>query len=212
MTTRTLLISCAASVALAACGQFGHGEHRPDAKPRQASALLFSPNGEPLTSGPRDSLPCAEAMTQWLGRIDANHDGVVDRREFLDDARTQFERMDLDHDGFITADELSTFRAPYMDKTPALREPREARSDSDQDSPRRPRQDGAAPSSPGPRSLSSRQVNGADPVMSADTNLDFKVSRDEFLKQASDIFDHLEHDQNGGLGSAATTHLCPAAP
>lgn len=166
----------ASGLALAACGQLPGRHSAPDTPARPRHDLTFSPNGEPLSGGSLGPPACAEAMGQWVARIDSNHDGIVDRQEFMADADAQFKRMDLDHDGFITSDELSTFRAPFMG------------IDDD--------------------SQPLRATHGADPVMSADGNLDFRVSHGEFLKQAADIFDYL----NGKLDLAGAGHFCPAEP
>ncbi len=196
MKTQTLfVVTWTLAVTLSACAQLDFGKHpahasddrRHDATP----ALLFSPNGEPLSGG----VPCGDAMSQWFGRVDGNHDDRIDRTEFLADARVQFERMDLDHNGFVTADELTAFRIPFLNKS---------RSDDDvAEAPRhrsRGEEDGVRPAS------------GTDPVMSADTNLDFKVSLDEFLKQAASIFDHLDTDHDGALSPAEVHGFCPVAP
>ena len=172
----------AATIAVTACGQMGLG-HRPspDADSRHEPTLLFSPNGEPLTGGK----PCGDTMTLWFSRMDAGHSGRLERKDFLADAQTQFKRMDLDHDGFITADELSAFRAPFL----------------------RPADDGEAETPP-----RGEAGSGTDPVMSADGNLDFKVTLAEFLKQAGDVFDHLDSDHDGTLSPLEIRGFCPPAP
>ena len=48
--------------------------------------------------------------------------------------------------------------------------------------------------------------------MSADTNLDFKVSLAEFLDQAAGLFDRLDMDHDGVLALAEVNQSCPAAP
>ncbi len=141
--------------------------------------VLFSPNGEPLSGAEFGQPQCDDALERWFGRVDANHDGAIDRQEFLADARVQFGRMDLDHDGFITADELSTFRAAYL---PTGR--REGRD-------RRDAPGGATKALPS---------GVPDPVMSADANLDFKVSLAEFIALAEENFVRLDSDRNGRLG------------
>jgi len=75
--------------------------------------LLFSPNGEPITGGPLGQRPCAEAMGDWFDRLDSQHRDAISREAFLADARAQFAKMDLDHDGWITPAELSIYREPY---------------------------------------------------------------------------------------------------
>ena len=180
------------SLAVTACSHPNLGGPPENDGEPPAPALRLSPNGEPLTGG----LACGDAIRQWFMRIDGNHDGRVDRAEFLADARAQFERMDLDHDGAITADELSAFRAPFLER---------AREEERDGTGRR-----HAGEAGSPESGEARPGNGTDPVMSADTNLDFKVSLAEFLKQAADVFDRLDTGHGGSLGPQEVEGICRA--
>ncbi len=180
MTRRTVL--AAVVLALAACG---HGEHKPAVPP----VLLFSPNGEPLSGGALGQPECKTAMDGWFDRLAAANGGRIDRAAFLADARTQFARMDLNHDGLITADELAVFRRPYVDIP-------EVPSKDEAGGRRRPR---AAPPIP----------VSEDPVMSADLNLDFQVSLDEFLAQADQVFRRLNTGGDGALNRETLRNSCP---
>ena len=176
--------------------------------------MRFSPNGEPLTGGTLGYPSCAEAISQWFDRIDSDHDGALTRAEFQADARTQFGRMDLDHDGFITSDELSAFRQPFTETRSEPRErqatPPEAGQPNHHGSHRD--RDGNPQGGAAPRSFGARPNSGPDPVMSADTNLDFKVSLTEFLKQADSVFDGMDSDHDGVLSRAEALRICPAEP
>ena len=225
MKIRSLLaVTGVMAVALAACADHGHGR-RPGAaaanRQQPASALLFSPNGEPLTGGPLGTRSCPVVIGQWFARVDGNHDGKLERTEFMADANIQFERMDLDHDGFITSAELATFRAQFTDGGGvtdggrAQDQPR-SRPSGDGNAGSSPRHhsrhnDGGGSGGPDPRPPSSALgVGVADPVMSADTNLDFEVSLAEFLKQAGDTFERLDHDHDGVLSPDEAKSSCPA--
>ena len=159
--------------------------------------LLFSPNGEPITGGPLGQRPCAEAMGDWFDRLDSQHRDAISREAFLADARAQFAKMDLDHDGWITPAELSIYREPY---TPP-------------DEPVRRRQNGGGQerrdaNAPPPQARSS--IIQEDPVMSADVGLKFRVSLDDFLTQAGQVFDHLDRGHKGSLNRADAVASCPA--
>jgi len=115
-----IAVSVCALTALGACsnhrrpaqtGGPGGGESRP------SPALMFSPNGEPLNGGTLGQPSCSLAMNYWFDRTDANHDGRLDREEFLADARAQFAKMDLNSQGYITNDELSRYRRPFREGT-----------------------------------------------------------------------------------------------
>ena len=201
----------------------GHNLRLPweDAPPpkSQAPSVVFSLNGEPLTGGPLGQMACTEALARWFERVNANHDSGIDRRELLDDAKTQFARMDLDHDGFITADELTIFREAYRPSAAAQRartdetRPESERKGGGEQHPQHQHHGpgggggGPGPGGPGggnrgPGGGSSAKTLAAgisDPVMSADKNLDFKVSLAEFLAQAEENFARLDTDHNGRL-------------
>jgi hypothetical protein len=149
--------------ALSGCG-FMSGSKRPP-----PPAVLFSPNGEPLSGGPLGRLSCPEAVHGWFARTDASHDGAIELNEFLADAAAQFTRMDLDHDGLVSASVLARYRAPYE-----KREPRDAHA--------KPGEPGAA------RTRSVVRADEADPVMAADVQIRFAVTRAEFLAYAKQHF------------------------
>lgn len=166
--TRLLLIVAALAASLAGCGMWGAEEHRP----RPVPAILYSPNGEPLTGGKLGKATCEAALAGWFNRVDGNHDGAVDHAEFMADAKAQFQAMDLDHDGYLTAAKLAQYRTPYE----------EARG---------------------------LPVTAEDPVMSADRTLSFKVSLDDFLAQAEEVFAHLDRGRSGRLSLAQVQARCP---
>ncbi|WP_158303936.1 EF-hand domain-containing protein [Paramagnetospirillum magneticum] len=162
---------------LVACA--GPGRPDPDERPGRMAAsipaLLYSPNGEPLTGGPLGLPSCKLATEVWFERADTNHDGRLDREEFMADARAQFLRMDLDGQGYLTSDVLERYRDPY-------------------------RQRGRT-----------AQSSGIDPVMSADRNFRGKVTREDFLGQATETFARLDADHDGALAKAELEPLCANA-
>ena len=48
-----------------------------------------------------------------------------------------------------------------------------------------------------------------DPVMSADKSLSFKVSREDFIAQANEIFTDLDKDRDGKLTKDELVASCP---
>jgi hypothetical protein len=193
----------ALAVGLSGCGSSGQGQLR------RPQGIVYSPNGEPLTGGPLGHRPCAQVMDGWFDRLDIGHQGRVTHDQFLADAEAQFVRMDLDHDGYITPEELARFRAPYTDNRQAMVPPSDERPDGGGDaaeSRRGRRQEG--PSQPS-RGTGHASLTQADPVMSADTDLDFRVSHQEFLAQAEAIFKRLDSDHQGTITKPATEASCP---
>jgi hypothetical protein len=214
----------ALAVVLSACGS-----SRPDRPPEDLRyRVWFSPNGEPLSGGPLGRLSCSDALAGWVLRADVNRDGVVDRAEFMADAETQFKRMDLDQDGFLTSDELSRYRFPYLTLSQE-RTPR-AGAGGGNDSAELGRDGSGPPSGPppngaGPGGSATGDRNGphgpvgaigalpadtADPVMQADTNLDFRVSKTEFMAFAAETFAKLDKTGDGRLTKDEVIASCPA--
>ena len=175
---------------LGGCSWFG-GRHHPE-----DAGAIYSPNGEPLNGGPLGHPSCAQAMARWFDRVDANHDGVIDRAEFLADAARQFAAMDLDHDGVITPAELAQYRQPYAAPAP-------------------PAPGGATADDEGHRHQGSDEGDRAalaadhvDPVMIADVHLRNRVTRGDFLAYASSNFAALDTAGDGRLTRAELVATC----
>ncbi|MFD2234421.1 hypothetical protein [Phaeospirillum tilakii] len=194
-------------LALAGCGTAPADGGGPE-RGRPGAAPVFSPNAEPLTGGPLGPAgACPAVLADWGRRVGARHDGTLSRAEFLADAEAQFARMDLDHDGFITADELSEYREPFRPRPPEDKPvPPPGAERGGPPGGGRGGPFGGPPGAPRHHATAS----SADPVMSADTNLDFKVSRDEFLRQAEHQFETLDRDHDGRLDAAELARACPS--
>ncbi len=145
------------------------------------NALVYSPNAEPLTGGPLGRASCTEAEGRWFDRLAGGPQGRLSRDRFLADARAQFARMDLNHDGMLTSAVLARYRAPYLPNGGV------------RDGGYRP---GAAP------------ADTADPVMSADSHLLFRVTLEDFLAQAEDVFERLDRHHDGSLTRADAEAFC----
>jgi hypothetical protein len=144
---------------------------------------VLSPNGEPLTGSKLGAKSCVEALDAWQ----AKWRGRLDLRSYVADADAQFRAMDLDRDGVLTSAELTELRAQH----------RIERKEDEQKRGRR---------RPAPRPT---RTQSADPVMSADANLDFRVTQDEFLGYAQRRFRALDTNGNGVLDRAEIAILCP---
>jgi hypothetical protein len=160
---------------------------------------IFSPNGEPLNGGALGMPGCSEALARWFDRVDSDHDGTIERTEFLDDAKRQFAVMDLNRDGVITPAELSLYRAPF-----AIRRKKGHRGPRPEDElkntynvPESHRKDDT-----------DVLADYTDPVMIADRQLRNKVSEEDFLAYARQNFAELNLARDGRLTRAELLKTC----
>jgi len=181
-----------ALVVLTALGACGTTE---DVKPARR---LFSPNGEPLNGGVLGLPSCEDALSKWFDRIDADHNGFIEEKEFMADARRQFQIMDLNHDGTITPAELATYRAPYgIARKRKKAESEEAKGFRDE-----------VPMNPGRRNDPDLLADFSDPVMIADAHFRNVVSETDFLTYERRNFAELNTARNGRLSRAELLHSC----
>ncbi len=130
------------------------------------------------------------------GLIDAdtNGDGILSRMEFLAQAALRFDRMDINKDGALSADEL--------------RAGNRGRRGGAALSPGDPR--GAGPAGPpagraeaaargGARAADDGPGRGAAMFARLDANGDGKLARDEVQQMPGDRFDRLDTDHDGYL-------------
>ena len=173
-----------------------------------SGAILYSPNGEPLTGGVLGRSSCYEVASNWFDRVDTNHDKNIDRNEFLADSRIQFLRMDLDGDGAIYPSELLTFRGSFIGTpkhTPSTAPEKDFAAEKDGIKAR-----GLIPKYDlDKESDRARQQDFSDPVMSADANLDFRVTLDEFTAQSQDVFKIIDQNHDGLLDRLEVLATCP---
>lgn len=117
---------------------------------------VVSPNGEPLGRA-EGAARCEERLEAWFQRVDHDRDARLSENEWLADADAWFARIDADSDGFASVNELTLIRRTLDPAEPAPPPQTASRGRSPTIIDRSP-----------------------DPVMAADTNLDFKVSAAEF--------------------------------
>lgn len=160
--------------------------------------MPVSPAGELLGPPAPSEAALLPALEAWFGRADTNGDGSLDRAEFVADADRAFAGFDTNRDGNVTAAELTLVRAnspfrPPPEKPSARLRPRSLTVSTAELEEPRPGQGG------GDRPF---YRSGADPVMAADTNADFRVTAEEQRAQAARLFDKLESSRDGRLSRA----------
>jgi Ca2+-binding EF-hand superfamily protein len=70
--------------------------------PNALTQLFISPCGEPFRAKASDPYP----VVVWFNRADTNHDGELDRGEFVADAMQFFQKLDANGDGVVDSREL----------------------------------------------------------------------------------------------------------
>jgi Ca2+-binding EF-hand superfamily protein len=197
---------------LCGCSTSHHHNTEDSAKPKEGpSSIIYSPNGEPLNGGENGRPTCEEAMSRWFDRIDINHDHLISRDEFLADAETQFHRMDIDNNGYLVSEELERFRLPYRQQATTQATASKQNDATDQQKNQHKHGHGDESGAQTDSSHQSDQKDFPDPVMSADTNNDFKVTLNEFITQAGNKFIIFDADHNGLLTQDEILKSCSAS-
>jgi Ca2+-binding EF-hand superfamily protein len=73
-----------------------------DEDPNALTQLFISPCGEPFRAKASDPYP----VVVWFNRADTDHDGQLDRGEFVADAMQFFQKLDANGDGVVDSREL----------------------------------------------------------------------------------------------------------
>ena len=127
--------------------------------------------GEPVSPAPG-----MDGLQTWFARVDSNHDGMLTVEEMQADAERFFQELDTNHDGEIDPDEITHYE-----------------------------QDIAPRARGGLLALS-------EPVASADSNFNRGVSLDEVRAAAAKRFQALDVDHRGTLSVALLESLRPEQP
>jgi hypothetical protein len=178
----------------------------------QQNNLFISPAGEPFLAPITKPYP----IVNWFNKADANHDGKLDAAEFRADAERFFAALDRNKDGVLDSREISIYEHYYV---PEILPARGADAGGHLIrvqfgggagggggiQPIDP--GGGAPDQPTPRQrLDSQQgavpyslFASPEPILSADRNLDGKVSLKEFQTQSDRHFAALDTKMRGYL-------------
>jgi hypothetical protein len=191
-------------VLLAGAVLLASGAHAQSSQSPAAAAgytqLFMSPCGEPYRAKAGEPYPVAI----WFRQTDANHDGAIDRAEFRADHAGFFDALDQDANGVLDGPEVSFYEnrvAPDvfhpelfgLNVGPILVQYQPQGSINE---PRR-RQ---------PREYVGAAAYGllaeAEPVRAADSDLNGRVSKQEFQEAADRRFARLDKNADGKLEMA----------
>jgi Ca2+-binding EF-hand superfamily protein len=153
------------------------------ARPAAPDPVFISPSGEPVRPTPQ----APDAFEAWFARLDARHDGKVDRTEFRADAEQFFKRLDVNGDGVIDGFEIAAYEktvAPELDIA------------------------GQGFARGGSENVISL-LSDPEPVSSADLQLNAHITLDEWLTVADRRFDLLDVKHQGYLTRDGLRALLP---
>jgi Ca2+-binding EF-hand superfamily protein len=191
------LIAMTALCAAAGCPALGQP---PPAAPAAPPPILFlSPSGEPFRKSP--AMP--DPLEAWFDRVDAKHQGYIDREEFRADAQRFFKVLDENGDGVIDGFEVADYEhkiAPELiewleGRAPGEFEPKDRAKGHGPDQPHEKR-------GPAPRAIA-QLIYEPEPVSGADLDLDSHITLAEWMQATDRRFDILDSDKTGRLTLAA---------
>ncbi len=187
----------------------------PVRKPR--GTLFIAPSGEPFRGVAGEPYPVAA----WFARADADHDGKLTRGEFRRDFISFFAALDTNKDGVIDGKEIEHYEQDVVPEVrvgfgsgpefralsagPGSGQPLGGDGgdgDSGSDAPKRPMPD--LPRGGGRYGL----INAPEPVVSMDTDLNRRITPQEFAAAADRRFSLLDPDERGYL----TLETLPRTP
>jgi Ca2+-binding EF-hand superfamily protein len=145
--------------------------------------VFITPSGEPIRPTPQ----APDAFETWFARLDAQHDGKIDRAEFRADAEQFFKRLDTNRDGVIDGFEISAYEktvAPELDIA------------------------GQGFARGGSADVASL-LSDPEPVSSADLQLNAHITLAEWLSVADHRFDLLDVRHQGYLTRDGLRALLP---
>lgn len=166
--------------------------------------LFIAPSGEPFRAARSDAYPVAP----WFTRADADHDGKLSRSEFRRDFMTFFKILDINNDGVIDSKEITRYEEEIV---PEVRVGFGSGPEFRQIVPGTGSLEGGGGGEETP-SVSKRAmpdlprgggryglINAPEPVVSADTDLNRRVTPQEYAAAADRRFTLLDPNEVGYL-------------
>jgi hypothetical protein len=161
--------------------------------------IFFSPAGEPFHGAP----DAPYALKVWFDAADSNHDGKLDRIEFLQDAERFFRLVDQDHNDIISSPENSRYEQVLAPEILRF-DPRLTRGGAGGGRPRGGGGEGgdSAPQTYVKTTQGAAQyslIGEPQPIRACDDNLDYKVTLKEWGAANTQRFALLDRNHDGVL-------------
>ena len=190
----------AATTMLPACATKSDRPETAGSPPAMAR-LFISPMGEPFRRSADGKAP----INVWFSQADKNGDKRLSKAEFLADADAFFDKLDADKDGKVVSPEVTAMQAKLAPEEieaygtledlvgveESLRREQIAANDALTESERK----GALARPYGAQAFG--LMNIIEPVMSADIDVNRRVTREEFRETAEKRFDRLDLNLDG---------------
>lgn len=196
-------LACSALAPLSAAAQSSPGFKQ----------IFISPSGEPFRAKADEPFP----VSQWFKGADTDHDGALSLAEFKADAARFFKDLDKDGDGMITGPENQFYErqvapeilfdamllaqtappSPTYERGPLGEPPQVQGGGTRIGQQKAPRKQTVLDVRRGAGQFSF--LNEPQPIRTADANLDYKVSADEWAKTAVRRFNTLDVNHDGKL-------------
>ena len=167
------------------------------------TTLFISPCGEPYRGAPNEPYP----VVFWFNQTDTNHDGVIDLAEFRADCRGFFQVLDHDRNGYLDGSEVGVYERTMIPD--ALHGPQIGVVTGHLILVQSNNGPSGVPNEPTrrqPKVLEGAAAFGlladAEPVASADADLDGRITLAEFMAMADRRFKRLDVKGDGKLTMA----------
>ena len=159
--------------------------------------VFFSPSGQPFRAKTGEPYP----MAKWFAQADTDHDGKISHDEFVADAVNFFQKLDVNHDNYISSPENTRYEneiAPEITRMdPRIQQPRIIKEEIDDHPDQSDLPNGGKYIKQILGAAQYGLIDEPQPIRAADSNFDFRVSMDEWLAATEERFKLLDRNGDG---------------
>jgi hypothetical protein len=196
-----LVMAVALATLASACASPSPGSATVADQSKRVRYLFISPHGEPFRAAANEP----PALDKWFAQADADKDGRISHAEFVSDAQGFFKKLDADSDGAIVSPEVTALQqksAPEVLRIYGPMEdfvgPREAElREALAQNPRATKRERERYLDRPHGAQAYGLLNEVEPAMSADADLNRRVTPAEFEAAANRRFGKLDLNADG---------------